>query len=75
MHVHRFLSFGMMAVLVLDEAMLSMTLLETHYQPTLENLSQSPNENKNNKKIMMNKRTPLLCKEKHCGKQSVYSLL
>ena len=45
--VHRFLPFGIMAGLALGAAMLCMTLPETHNQPTLENLSPGPDENKN----------------------------
>lgn len=45
--VHRFLPFGIMAGLALGAAMLCMTLPETHNQPTLENLSHGPDENKN----------------------------
>ena len=39
-----------MAGLALGAAMLCMTLPETHNQPTLENLSHGPDENKNERK-------------------------
>ena len=42
--IHRFLPFGIMAGLAVGAALLCMTLPETHDKPTMENLSQDPND-------------------------------
>ena len=39
--VHRFLPFGIMAGLALAAAFVCLTLVETHNQPTVENLLQN----------------------------------